>query len=315
MAQQLATKEELHHYLDPHVLDKIKRLDLRARHVVEGFISGLHKSPFQGFSVEFATHREYVPGDDIKHIDWKVQARTDRIYIKQYEEETNLKATFLVDASESMQFRMPDSDVMTKFDYAATCAAALAYMLQQQQDAVGLATFDEAVLEYIPPSSSPTQLKRMVHALSETKTCAKTSLAPVCHQLAEKMARRGMVCLVTDLFVDDLEETIRAMEHFRHAGHEVMLLHIMDDAELNFPFQTVTLFKGLEEMGEETVEPKALREAYLDEVNKFLHEVKRRCAAARIDYRLVNTSEPLDAVLSSFLAARMAATRKMTAKR
>ncbi len=315
MAQQLATKEELHHYLDPHVLDKIKRLDLRARHVVEGFISGLHKSPFQGFSVEFATHREYVPGDDTRHIDWKVQARTDRLYIKQYEEETNLKATFLVDASESMQFRMPDSDTMTKFDYAATCAASLAYMLQQQQDAVGLATFDEDVLEYIPPTNSPSQLKRMVHALSETKTRAKTALAPICHKLAEKMARRGMVCLVSDLFVDDLEEVILAMEHFRHAGHEVMLLHIMDDAELTFPFQSVTLFKGLEEMGQETVEPKALREAYLHEVNTFLHEVKRRCAAARIDYRLVNTSEHLDAVLSSFLAARLAANRKMTAKR
>ncbi|MBT3277982.1 MAG: DUF58 domain-containing protein [Phycisphaerales bacterium] len=315
MAQQLASKEELHQYLDPHVLEKIKRLDLRARHVVEGFISGLHRSPFQGFSVEFATHREYVPGDDIKHIDWKVQARTDRIYIKQYEEETNLKSTFLVDGSESMRFRMPDSDTMTKFDYAATCAAALAYMLQQQQDAVGLATFDEGLMEYIPPSNSPTQLKRMVHALSTTEQRKKTELAPVCHRLAEKMARRGMVCLVTDLFVDDVEETILALEHFRHAGHEVMLLHIMDDAELTFPFQSVTLFRGLEEMGEETVEPKALRDAYLEEVNTFLHEVKRRCAAARIDYRLVNTSEHLDAVLSSFLAARMAAARKMVAKR
>jgi uncharacterized protein (DUF58 family) len=313
LAQQ-SEKEELLKYLDPKVLNKITRLDLRARHVVEGFISGLHRSPFHGFSVEFASHREYAPGDDIKHIDWKVQARTDRFYIKQYEEETNLKATFLVDASESMQYARKGGGSLSKYAYACTAAASLAFLLQQQQDAVGLGIFDEDLLQYLPASSSPQQLRTMVHAMDVVDPKKKTSLEHICHSMAEKISRRGLVCLISDLFVD-LDGVIRALEHFRHYDHEVLVLHVMDADELDFPFQGTTMFRGLEELGRVTIEPRALREAYLKEVDEFCREVKRRCVAARIDYKLISTADHMDAALCAFLAARAAAVRKSSAKK
>lgn len=305
---------ELLQYLDPKVLTKITRLDLRARLVVEGFISGLHRSPFHGFSVEFASHREYVPGDDIKHIDWKVQAKTDRFYVKQYEEETNLKCTFLLDASESMRYHRAGREALSKYDYAATAAASLAFLLQQQQDAVGLAVFDEQLRDYIPASASSAQLRRMVHAMHVQEPAAKTSLESICHALAEKISRRGLVCVVSDLFVD-LDGLIRALEHFRHYDHEVLVLHIMDADELEFPFQGTTMFRGLEELGRLTIDPRSLREAYLKEVDDFCHDVRRRCVANRIDYKRVSTTDHLDAALCAFLAARAAAVRKAGAKR
>jgi uncharacterized protein (DUF58 family) len=309
---------ELLKYLDPKVLGKITRLDLRARHVVEGFISGLHRSPFHGFSVEFATHREYVPGDDIKHIDWKVQAKTDRFYIKQYEEETNLRAVFLLDASQSMQYpggpNAAKEPGLSKYQYAATAAASLAYLLQQQQDAVGLGIFNEQLTSYQAPSASPAALRSMIHAMETAGPSAKTSLEPIAHNLAEKISRRGLICLISDLFVD-IEGVIRALEHFRHYDHEVMVMHIMDQRELDFPFQGTTQFRGLEELGRATVEPRALRDAYLKEVESFCHEVRRRCVAARIDYKLISTADHLDAALCGFLAARAAAVRKTSAKR
>jgi uncharacterized protein (DUF58 family) len=307
-------KEELLKYLDPRVLSRITRLDLRARHVVEGFISGMHRSPFHGFSVEFASHREYVPGDDIRHIDWKVQARTDRFYIKQYEEETNLKATFLLDASESMHFKSEKADTLSKYEYAATAAASLAFLLQQQQDAVGLGIFDEDLVQYLPASASSSQLKAMVHAMHVNKPKKKTSLEQVAHAMAEKIPRRGLVCLISDLFVD-IDGVIKALEHFRHYNHEVIVLHIMDTDELDFPYQGMIRFKGLEALGDLTVEPRALREAYLQEVEDFCRTVNRKCTAARIDYKLINTADHLDAALSVFLAARAAAVRKASARK
>ena len=315
MAENTAQeKVELHKYLDPKVLSSITRLDIRARQVVEGFINGMHKSPFHGFSVEFATHREYVPGDDIKHIDWKVQAKTDRFYIKQYEEETNLKATFLLDASESMMFKNEEKGSLSKYEYAATCVASLAFMLQQQQDAPGLGIFDEDLIEYIPASGSPQQIKRMVHQMHVAQPKKKTSLEQVAHALADKISRRGMICLVSDLFVD-IDGVIRALEHFRHFNHEVMVLHIMDKDELEFPYSNTTKFEGLEEMGDVTCEPRALREAYLKEVEDFCHEVKRKCVASKIDYKLISTGDYLDAALCSFLAARASVGGATNAKR
>ncbi|MBN1942154.1 MAG: DUF58 domain-containing protein [Phycisphaerae bacterium] len=311
---------ELLQYLDPKVLAAITRLDIRARHVVEGFVSGLHRSPFRGFSVEFASHREYVWGDDIRHIDWKVQARTDRFYIKQYEEETNLKAMFLLDASESMRYggtasqnriRTPS---MSKYEYAATAAASLAFLLQQQQDAVGLGIFDEELVTHLPPSTSPQQLRAMIHAMSAAETTRKTSLESVAHTMAEKISRRGLVCLISDLFAET-EGVIRALEHFRHRGHEVLVLHILDEDELEFPFQGNTQFLGLEGLGRVNVQPRALREAYLKEVHEFCHEVQRKCIAGRIDYKRISTSDSLDVALCAFLAARAAAARKASAKR
>ena len=310
-------KTELQNYLDPKVLNKIRRLDLQARLVVEGFISGMHRSPFRGFSVEFAEHREYVPGDDIKHIDWKVLARTDRFYIKQYEEETNLRAVFLVDVSESMRYGEDGGwreDRLSKFHYAACAAAALAHLLLGQQDAVGLATFDQELRGYLPASSNPNQIKSFVHELDVASLVEKTTIEPICHNLAEKIARRGLICVVSDLFVD-IDGLMRGLRHFRHRNHEVIILHVMDDDELKFPFQGNTLFRGLEATGDLMIEPRALRIGYLEAVNEFCAEVKRKCIADQIDYKLISTADHLDAALLAFLAARAAAARKAGAKR
>jgi len=308
------TREELRKYLDPKVLAKITKLDLLARLVVEGFISGLHRSPFHGFSVEFASHREYVPGDDLKHLDWRVYAKTDRHVIKQYEEETNLKATFILDASESMLYRRDDRTAMTKYHYAAAVAASLSLLLLRQQDAVGLSVFDEDILSYIPASANPNHIKTIVHTMDVQTPRAKTSLEPICHSLAEKITRRGFVCIVSDLFTE-VDGLMRALQHFRHYDHEVMVLHIMDEDELTFPFQGNTMFRGLEQSGRLLVEPRALRQGYLDAVDGFCRDVKRRCVANRIDYKLISTADHLDAALLSFLAARAAAIRKIGSKR
>ena len=306
--------DDLRKYLDPKVLSKITRLDLQARLVVEGFIAGLHKSPFHGFSVEFASHREYSPGDDIKHIDWKVLGRTDRYYIKQYEEETNLKATFLLDASESMHYGGNSDGGMTKYQYAVSAAASLAYLLLQQQDAVGLAIFDDELRTYVPPAANPNHIKRLLHEMDVVEPREKTSLAEVCHAVAEKIPRRGLVCLVSDLFTD-LDGVIRGLQHFRHYGHEVVVLHIMDVDELTFPFQGNTMFRGLEDMGRLLVEPRSLRAGYIEAVDRFTRQVKRACIAHRMDYKLISTADHLDAALLAFLAARAAAVRKAGAKR
>jgi uncharacterized protein (DUF58 family) len=311
----MAESENLQKYLDPKVLSKITRLDLQARLVVEGFISGLHRSPFHGFSVEFASHREYVPGDDLRHLDWKVQAKTDRYYIKQYEEETNLKATFLVDGSESMRYGGQDGrEGMTKYEYACAVAASMGFLLLQQQDAVGAAVFDSDLRTYVPASANPNQIKTIVHALDQNECTEKTSLEPICHAMAEKISRRGLVCIVSDLFTD-IEGVIRGVQHFRHYDHEVMVLHIMDQDELTFPFQGNTLFRGLEETGRVTVEPRALREGYLEAVDRFCREVKRKCVASRVDYKLISTADHMDAALLAFLAARAAAARRASARR
>jgi len=306
-------------YLDPDVLAKISRLELRARMIVEGFISGMHKSPYQGFSVEFASHREYVPGDDIKHIDWKVWARNDRFYIKQYEEETNLRATFLVDISESMRYGengggRRSGGGLSKFHYAACASAALAQLLLSQQDAVSLATFDEDLRSYLPASSNPNQIKSFVHELEVSSLVAKTGIEHICHNIAEKIPRRGLVCLVSDLFVD-VDGLMRGLRHFRHRNHEVLVLHVMDADELEFPFQGNTMFKGLEATGQLMIEPRALRTGYIEAVNEFCTEVKRKCIAAQIDYKLISTADHLDAALLAFLAARAAAVRKAGAKK
>jgi uncharacterized protein (DUF58 family) len=308
-------RQELQKYLDPRVLGKITRLDLQARLVVEGFISGMHRSPFHGFSVEFASHREYVPGDDLKHLDWKVLGKTDRHYIKQYEEETNLKATFLLDASESMHYgRERNGERMTKYRYAAAVAASLSFLLLQQQDAPGLAIFDDELRTYVPPSANPNQIKVLVHEMDRAELKAKTSIEPICHSLAEKIARRGLVCVISDLFTD-LPSLLKGLQHFRHYGHEVMVLHVMDEDELTFPFQGNTLFEGLENAGRLMAQPRALREGYLEAMERFCREVKRTCIAHQMDYQRISTADHLDAALLTFLAARAAAGRKSGSKR
>jgi uncharacterized protein (DUF58 family) len=267
--------------------------------VVEGFITGQHRSPYNGFAVEFAAHREYAPGDDIKHIDWKVWSKTDRLYIKEYEEETNLKCTLLLDCSKSMAY----GEGWSKFDYAATCAASLAYLLQQQQDAVGLVTFHNRVTKNIPASSHPTQLKLMLHEMQNTAPDDKSDISTVFVELARQIRRRGMIVLISDLFVDraTLAESLR---QFRLRKHEVVVFHVMHDDELSFPFQDNTLFRGMEEAVQLHTEPRALRRSYLESVDRFLAEVRKTCATFGIDYVPLSTKDPLDAALAAYLAFR-----------
>ncbi|MEQ8787863.1 MAG: DUF58 domain-containing protein [Pirellulaceae bacterium] len=299
-------------YLDPKTLDKIKRLDVRARLVVEGFITGQHKSPYHGFAVEFATHREYVPGDDTKHIDWKVWSKTDRLYIKEYEEETNLRCTIILDASKSMRYG-EGTDSMSKFDYAATCAASLAYLLQQQQDAVGLVTYDTRVRRNLPASSHPSHLKLMLHELDRTHPDNQTDVGDVFGELARQISRRGMIVLLSDLFVDPAQLT-EALRQFRLRRHEVIVMHVMHEDELTFPFDDNTLFRGLESDVQLHAEPRALRRSYLEAVERFVAEVRKTCAAAGIDYVMMNTKTPLDAALAGYLHFRQK-TRRNTARR
>lgn len=297
------SSEPANKYLDPKVISKIGRLDLKARLIVEGFISGQHRSPYNGFSVEFAAHREYVPGDDIRHIDWKVWARGDRFYIKQYEEETNLRTTLLLDASKSMRYGEKSADKVSKFAYAATAAASLAYLLQQQQDAIGLVAFDTAVRVNLPSSSHPSHLKLLFHELDKLEPDNQTDTAVIFHRLAEEIRRRGLVVLISDLFMD-LDSLLESLRHFRHKRHEVVIFHVLHDDELTFPFQDNTLFRGIEVEAQILTEPRALRKSYLESLERFLAQVRRTCAACGIDYVPINTKMPLDAVLSAYLVFR-----------
>ncbi len=293
-------------YLDPQTLASLEGLDLQARMVVEGYVAGMHPSPYQGFSVEFAEHREYVPGDDIRHVDWKVWSKTDKLYLKQYEEETNLLLYLLLDTSESMTYG--SSPNVTKLDYARFVVASLAYMTLQQQDSVGLITFDDAVRRYLKPAGQASQLKELLHTLDVTPTREKSDIGIVFHDLAERFKKRGVVAVFSDLF-DDPARVLTGLKHFRHRRHEVIVFHILDPAELEFPFRSATLFKGLEGMPEILTEPHALRRAYQDELRSFLAEMKKGCRMMDIDYVPLRTDQPLDVPLSSYLASRAARVR------
>ena len=289
-------------YLDPKTLTKITRLDLLARLVVEGYISGLHRSPYHGFSVEFASHREYVPGDDIRHVDWRVYARSDRYTIKQYEEETNLRCTILLDVSESMGY---GSGPVSKKDYACYVAASLTYLLLQQQDSVGLATFDSELRRFIPPKSTPGQLKLLLNEMGQVSPERKTRMDLVFHDVAERIARRGLVVIISDFF-DTPERVMMGLRHFRHNKHEVIVFHVLDEYELSFPFDEMTMFEGLEEAGEVVTEPRSLRDTYLDEINAFVSALQKGCRSRGIDYVQLATNQHLDVALSAYLAARSA---------
>jgi uncharacterized protein (DUF58 family) len=289
-------------FLDPRTLAKLHGLELRAARIVEGYVAGLHRSPYQGFSNEFAEHREYAPGDDLRYVDWKVFGKSDRFYLKQFEEETNLICYLLLDTSESMQYQGPAAP-MSKLAYAQCAAAALAYLVLHQRDAVGLVTFDQEVGQLVRPSSSPTQLKQVLHVMETARTGRKTHTGPIFHDLAERLARRGIVVIISDLF-DDVSAMLAGLKHFRHRRHDVIVMHVLDPAELDFPFQQVTMFKGLESLGNVVTEPRSLRAAYRQQVQGFLREVQTGCRAQQIDYLTVRTDQPLDAVLRTFLSAR-----------
>ncbi len=292
-------------YLDPLTLARVGSLDIRARLVVEGLMTGQHRSPHQGISVEFAQHRPYAPGDDIRHVDWKVFGKTDRIYLKQYQEETNLHLLCVVDASESMAYgSVADaSGHWSKYDHATAIAAVLSYMAIQQQDSVGLAVFDADLRRYFKPSNAPAQWRLITQELSRTPRLRKTDTGRVLDQLAEKLTQRSLIVVLSDFF-DDLSSIQRGLRHLRYKKHELMVFQVLDPAEIEFPFEDVTLFKGLEEQGELLTEPLSLRNGYLEQLRLFTDELKRICRGMDIDLVRMNSGESLDISLSTFLARR-----------
>jgi len=292
-------------YLRPEVITQIAGLEMRARYVVEGFLSGMHRSPYHGFSVEFASHREYVPGDDTRHIDWRVYGRADRYYIKQYEEETNVRAYILLDCSGSMAYpEPPHRDRMNKFEYAATAAASLAYLLVHQQDAPGLMLFDHAVREHLPPKSNPAQLRNLIDVIDRAEPDRETDVKVLMHQLADQIKRRSFVIVVSDLLADP-DDVISGLERFRHAGHDVLVLHVLDHDELTFDFRDNVLFEGIEDASIELLtDPQSLRTSYLEALDRFLTRVRTACADRRMDYVRISTTDSLGVALSAFLAHR-----------
>jgi uncharacterized protein (DUF58 family) len=290
-----------HKFLDPVVLNKITRLDLKARHIVEGFVSGMHKSPYHGFSVEFAEHREYSPGDDLKHLDWKVFGRTDRLYVKEYELETNLRSHILLDTSESMDY---GSGETTKLELAGFIAASMAYLILKQQDSVGMVCFDKEVKQFIPNSSAMGHMRPILGTLAQAEAKNKTDLGAVLHALAERFHKRGLVILISDLF-DRPETILKGLQHFSHKRHDVIVFHVLDEYELTFPFERMTLFDGMEEYPKLLVDPRALRRAYLEEVNRFCEEIRKGCVRQMVDYVRVSTDQQLDVELTKYLAGRL----------
>jgi uncharacterized protein (DUF58 family) len=319
-------------YLDPRTLAKISSIDLRARLIVEGLMTGMHRSPYQGISVEFAQHRPYTAGDDTRHVDWKVFGKTDKIYLKQYLQETNLQLICVVDASESMGYgtvraapggestglaaqvgRMignvtgaSDGEATwTKYDHATAIAASLSYMAIQQQDSVGLAIFDQALSRYFKPSNSPGQWKMVVQELQQVPRWNKTNTGKILDQIAEKLTHRSLIVILSDFF-DEIGSIQQGLRHLRYKKHEVMAFQILDPAEVEFPFEDTTLFKGLEEAGELLTDPRALREGYIAELARFTADLQKTCRGMHIDFVRMNSGEPLDVALSGFLATRAA---------
>jgi uncharacterized protein (DUF58 family) len=290
-------------YLDPRTLAKLVGLELRARSIVEGYVSGVHRSPYHGFSIEFAEHREYSPGDDLRYVDWKVFGKSDKFYLKQYEEETNLVSYMLLDTSESMRYQSAQAP-LSKLEYAQCIAASLSYLILQQQDSVGMVTFDNEVRALIRPSSNPSHLKQLLYVMENTVPERKTQTGPIFHDLAERLKRRGLVLILSDLF-DDVPSMMAGLKHLRHRRHEVVVFHVLDPAELDFPFRQTTLFRGMEQLPDVLTDPRSLRRAYLEEFRKFQQAVNKGCRAQNIDYVQLRTDESLEVALSSYLAYRM----------
>ena len=300
--------------LDPEALAKIHRLELLARGVVEGFVSGRHKSPYKGFSVEFAEHRQYVPGDDIRDLDWRVYGKCDRYYIKQYIEETNLRSVILLDASGSMRYvgreaARHDGRPLSKFEYGQFLAASLAHLMIHQQDAVGLVTFDTQIRRYIPSRARVSHLRGILQELSETIPGEETALAPIFHDIAERAHRRGLIVIISDLF-DDPEEILSALHHFRYRKHEVLVLHVMAEEELTFPFDRWSMFRDLElDARRVQLDPRSVRADYLERVRRFIQRMETGCGQMDVDYVPLSTKRDFDVALAHYLANRRARKR------
>jgi uncharacterized protein (DUF58 family) len=287
-------------FLEPALLARIGSLELKARVIVEGFLQGLHRSPFRGFSVEFAEYRQYMPGDDPLRIDWKVFARSDRHYVKKFEQETNLPCHLVLDVSASMGY---GSTPVTKLEYGTYLAAALAYLLARQRDAVGLLTFDDHILAHLPPSTRPGHLRSLLVTLEQAQAGKRSDLAKPLHVLAEALTRRGLVVVISDL-IDEPGRTIAGLKHVRARGMEVVAFHVLDPAELTLPFEGPTRFRDVESEVEVLTSPRAIRDDYLRRMEEFTSHYARELRSAGIDYCLLDTGKPLDWALMAYLSAR-----------
>src|SRR5579862_6218408 len=287
-------------FLDPAVVARLGTLELKARAVVEGFLSGLHRSPFKGFSVEFAEYRQYIHGDDLATIDWKVFARSDRYYVKKFEEETNLDCHLLLDVSGSMAY---GSGALTKFDYGAVLAASIAYLMTRQRDAVGLAAFSDRIVEMVPATARADHLRALLVTLDRLQPARETDLSKPLHQLADTLSKRGLIVLISDL-LDDPEAVVRGLKHFHYRGSEVIVFHVLDPDEVEFPFDRATRFEDLETCEEVIAVPRLVRQQYLHEINALVDRYKRELGAAGIDYTVLPTSQPLEMALLSYLSTR-----------
>jgi len=287
-------------FLDPAVVARLSNLELKARTVVEGFLSGLHRSPFKGFSVEFAEYRQYIPGDDLSTIDWKVYARSDRHYVKKFEEETNLNCHVMLDISGSMAY---GSRGITKYEYGQCLAASLAYLMNRQRDGVGLAAFDDRIVTMLPASARPGHLSAMLVTLDRLQLGTETNVSKPLHQLADSLSKRGMVVLISDL-LDDPERVIRGLKHFRFRGTDVIVFHVLDPDELSFPFERATRFEDMETRDEVMAVPVVVRDHYLKAIGALIERYKQELGAAGIDYQLLTTDQPLELALLAYLSTR-----------
>ena len=287
-------------YLEPEMVARLSNMSLRARLVVEGYIIGQHKSPFHGFSVEFAEHRAYGPGDEIRHIDWKLYGKTDRFFVKQYEEETNLRSYILLDTSRSMEYK---SNKISKLDYGNYLSAALAYLMINQQDGVGLTLFDNQIQTFIPPRSKPSHVNTILTHLDKTGSAKDTDVGIVLHEMAERIKKRGLIILISDLF-DETENIINGLKHFRHNKQEIIVFHVMDRKELNFDFSNRTKFKDMETDEQITTEPWKIRKIYQQAIQSYQDELRLRCREQKIDYVPLFTDQNLDLALNEYLKKR-----------
>jgi uncharacterized protein (DUF58 family) len=300
MSRNETGSEDYRKYLNPEVVSRLSSIELKARLVVEGFIVGLHRSPYHGFSVEFAEHRQYMPGDDFKHIDWKVYGKSDRFYIKQFEEETNLKGYILLDASNSMGYK---SDGITKLEYGSYLAASLSYLMLRQQDAPGLLVYDEKIRSHIPPKGARSHINPILRQLNDTAPSSMTDASVAFHELADRIKRRGLIIVISDL-LDDPEKMILGLKHFRHRQHEVIVFHILDPYERNFAYKSEARFKDMETGRELLTDPWQIRGEYISRLSDYLEWISKSCRDSHIDYHLLDTSVPFDRALFGYLAKR-----------
>jgi uncharacterized protein (DUF58 family) len=290
--------------IDAKTVTRISRLELIARQTVEGFLSGLHPSPYHGASVEYLDHRPYTMGDEIRTIDWKLLAKTDKYYIKLFEEQTNLRGTILLDTSGSMGYRSPGApERKTKLAYGVHLTAALAYLMLRQNDAVGLTLFDSAIRHYLPSRTTPNHFRLIIDRLEGAQPGVHTTVGPVLHEIAGRLHRRGMIILISDL-LDDPEAIKNGLSHFRHQRHDVIVFHLVDPDELSFPFERLTRFRDMEGTASLVTNPASIQKRYLERMQAFLTQIRKVCFERRISYELLRTDTPYDQALSAFLEKR-----------